>query len=69
VQYIAIKDLKGTQAYRRLHEAYNKGEPAPDLVARLSKEHDDKCPMLFHDKYPTSIMPLYSAVDIQNAFY
>jgi hypothetical protein len=25
--------------------------------------------MLFHDKYPTSIMPLYSAVDIQNAFY
>jgi hypothetical protein len=24
---------------------------------------------LFHDKYPTSIMPLYSVVDIQNGFY
>ena len=41
VQLIAIKDLKGTRVYKRLLEAHTKGEPVPELVARLSKEHDD----------------------------
>jgi hypothetical protein len=44
VQYMAIKDLKGTRAYRRLQDAYKRKESVPDLVARLSKEYDDKRP-------------------------
>ena len=40
VQLIAIKDLKGTRVHKRLLEAHTKGEPVPELVARLSKEHD-----------------------------
>ena len=44
VQLIAIKDLKGTQVYKRLLEAHMKGEPVPELVVRLSKEHDDRRP-------------------------
>ena len=44
VQLIAIKDLKGTQVYKRLLEAHTKGEPVPELVARLSKEHDNQRP-------------------------
>jgi len=46
VQYIAIKDLKGTRAYKRLQEAHRKGEKVPDLITRLSKEFDDKRPIL-----------------------
>jgi hypothetical protein len=42
IQLIAIKDLKGTRAYKRLQEAHKKGDPVPDLITRLSKEHDDK---------------------------
>jgi hypothetical protein len=45
IQYIAAKDLKGTRAYKKLIEAYRKGEPVPDLVARLSKEYNDKRPV------------------------
>jgi len=44
VQYIAIKDLKGTRTHKKLHEAYKKKEKVPELVARLSKEHDDRRP-------------------------
>ena len=44
VQLIAIKDLKGMWVHKRLLEAYMKGEPVPELVARLSKEHDDRRP-------------------------
>ena len=45
VQYIAIKDLKGTRAYKRLQEAHKKGDKVPDLITRLSKEFDDKRPI------------------------
>jgi len=34
VQYIAIKDLKGTWTYKRLHEAYKKNEKIPDTAWR-----------------------------------
>jgi len=44
VQFIAIKDLKGTRVHKRLLEAHKKGEIIPELVARLSKEHDDRKP-------------------------
>jgi hypothetical protein len=42
IQYTVIKDLKGTRAYRWLHENYKKGLKVPDLAAHLSKGHDDK---------------------------
>ena len=38
------KDLKGTQVHKRLSEAYKKGKKVPDLVTRLLKEFDDRCP-------------------------
>ena len=44
VQLIAIKDLKGTRVHKRLLEADTKGEPVPELVVRLSKEHDNRRP-------------------------
>jgi hypothetical protein len=44
IQYMEIKDLKGTRVYKRLCEAYKKGEKIPKLVTRLSKEHDDRRP-------------------------
>jgi RNase H-like domain found in reverse transcriptase len=44
IQYMTIKDLKGTRVHKRLSEAYKKGEKVPDLVARLSKEFDDRHP-------------------------
>jgi len=44
IQYMSLKDLKGTRIHKRLHDAYNKGEKVPELVARLSKEHDDRRP-------------------------
>ena len=47
VQYITIKDLKGTRAYKRLQEVHRKRDKVPDLITRLSKEFDDKCPI--HD--------------------
>ena len=46
IQYIAIKDLKGTRIHKRLHELYKKGEKVPELVTRLSKDHDDRRPIL-----------------------
>ena len=42
LQYIAIKDLKGTRAYKKLQDAFKKGDKVPDLTTRLSKEFDDK---------------------------
>jgi hypothetical protein len=33
IQYIAIKDLKGTRIHKKLYEAYNKGDGVPDLMA------------------------------------
>src|SRR5580693_5694862 len=47
LQYITIKDLKGTRAYKKLLEARKKGEKVPDLTIKLSKEFDDKRPL--HD--------------------
>ena len=41
IQYMAIKDLKGTQTHRKLSELHKKGEKIPELMTRLSKEHDD----------------------------
>lgn len=50
VQYIAVKDLLYTRAYKRLQDAYNKGLPPPDMVLRLSKDFDDKRPVLTWSK-------------------
>src|SRR5271154_4148495 len=44
IQYIAIKDLKGTRTYKKLREAYERKDPPMELVHRLSKEFDDKRP-------------------------
>jgi len=44
IQFMAIKDLKGTRTHKKLSELYKKGEKVPELVARLSKEHDDRRP-------------------------
>ena len=33
IQYLKIKDLKGTRVYKRLAEAHKKGEKAPELVS------------------------------------
>ena len=41
IQYITIKDLKGTRVHKKLAVAHRKGKKVPELVARLSKEHDD----------------------------
>lgn len=35
---MAIKDLKGTKAYKKLETAYKKGEPIPNLVIAVSKD-------------------------------
>ena len=45
IQYIAVKDLKGTRAYRCLLDAHKKGVQPPELTTRLSKEHDDRRPL------------------------
>ena len=37
LQYIAIKDLKGTRAYKKLNEAYKKGDKVPDLMTKIIK--------------------------------
>ena len=42
VQYIEIKDLRSTRTHKRLHKAYKKKEKVPELVTRLSKEHNDR---------------------------
>ena len=41
VQLITIKDLQGMRVYKRLLDAHKKGEPVLELVARLSKEHNN----------------------------
>ena len=45
VQYMGIKDLKGTCAYKKLQAAHLKKDRVPDLTIKLSKEFDDKCPL------------------------
>jgi hypothetical protein len=45
IQYIAVKDLRGTRAYNHLKEAHEKGDMAPEFTTRLSKEFDDRCPI------------------------
>jgi hypothetical protein len=40
----SIHGYKGSHAYRRLQDTYKRKEPVPDLVARLSKEYNDKWP-------------------------
>ena len=47
IQYIEIKDLKGTRIYKKLQEAHKRREKVPDLTIKLSKEFDDKRPL--HD--------------------
>src|SRR5712691_6903748 len=42
IQYMSVKDLRGTRAHRRIKEAQAKGELVPELTTRLSKEHDDR---------------------------
>ena len=42
IQFMAIKDLKGTRTHKKLAELYKKGGKVPELVTRLSKEHDDR---------------------------
>ena len=44
IQYLTIKDLKGTRVYKQLAEAHRKGKKAPELVSQLSKEFDDRHP-------------------------
>ena len=44
IQYIAIKDLKGMQVHKKLAVVHKRGEKIPELVSRLSKEHNDHCP-------------------------
>ena len=63
VQLIAIKDLKGTRVYKRLLEAHTKGEPVPELVARLSKEHDDRRPTpAWHLDWEETLIPVERVV-------
>ncbi|HEX9613546.1 MAG TPA: reverse transcriptase domain-containing protein [Candidatus Bathyarchaeia archaeon] len=45
VQYMAIKDLKGTRAYKKMQAAHLKKDKVPDLTIKLSKEFDDKRPL------------------------
>jgi hypothetical protein len=33
------------RVHKRLLEAHTKGEPVPELVTRLSKEHDNQRPL------------------------
>ena len=59
IQYIAIKDLKGTRIYKRLHELHTKGEKVPELVARLSKDHDDHRPTPeWHANWEHTLVPV-----------
>jgi hypothetical protein len=45
IQHIAVKDLKGTRAYKRILKAYKRNNLIPGLTVRLSKEHDDRRPI------------------------
>src|SRR6266849_2227505 len=44
IQYVAVKDLKGTRIHKKLAIAHKRGEKVPELVSRLSKEYDDRRP-------------------------
>jgi hypothetical protein len=59
IQYIAVKDLKGTRAYRRLLDAHKKGVQPPELTTRLSKEHDDRRPPPnWNDSWEETMVPV-----------
>jgi hypothetical protein len=45
IQYIAVEDLKGTRAYKRILEAYKRNNLIPELTVQLSKEHDNRRPI------------------------
>jgi hypothetical protein len=45
VQYMAIKDLRGTRTYKKLQAAHLTKDKVPDLIIKLSKEFDNKCPI------------------------
>ncbi len=63
VQFIAVRDLKGTRIHKRLRDAYRKGEPIPELVARLSKEHDDRRPVpAWNDDWEETLVPVERVV-------
>ena len=63
VQLIDIRDLKGARVYKRLLEAHTKGEPVPELVARLSKEHDDRRPTpAWHLNWEETLIPVERVV-------
>jgi reverse transcriptase-like protein/integrase-like protein/chromodomain-containing protein len=44
IQPIKIRDLRGTKAYEKLKEAYDKGNPIPKLVLPVAKGVDDDVP-------------------------
>ena len=63
IQYMAIKDLKGTRTHRKLSELHKKGEKIPELVTRLSKEHDDRRPTPEWDKnWEDTLIPVERVV-------
>jgi hypothetical protein len=41
VQPIAIRDLKGTKSYERLHKAFKENKPPPNLVTNLSNHGNE----------------------------
>ena len=41
VQKIQLKDLKGTQIYKKCEKAFSMGEPVPCLVMQISKTDND----------------------------
>ena len=45
LQYMVIRDLRGTRIYKKLKEAYEKGDKMPELTTKLSKEFNDKRPL------------------------
>ena len=44
IQPVVIRDLQGTKVYERLKKAWDKDEPIPDLVTKLTGTSDDRAP-------------------------
>ena len=63
VQYMAVKDLQGMRIYTKLKLACKKGEPVPKFAARLSKEHNDRRPVLeWNAQWEDSLVPVERVV-------
>ena len=63
IQYIAAKDLKGTRAFKRIPDTHRRNEPVPDLATRLSKECDDKHPILaWSENWEDMLIPVECVV-------